>query len=119
MIIRCLSEAYYQKIIQKSTNGYRKALPSGITDVTTRHRHIEIKKWNNWKFALGQILAYDFYDKKEALEVHMFGEYPHTKKMVAKQVFDKYNIMVIDLENEISRYKVNNAGFSCLQQEER
>ena len=98
-----LREAYYQKIIQKSTGGVRKYLPSGITDVTTPTKHIEIKTWNSYKHSLGQLLAYDHYDKKEILEVHLFSadtKYPDEKKQIAIEVFTKYNIKVIDLDEK-------------------
>ena len=70
---------------------------NGITDITTPKKHIEIKEYTMWKHALGQILAYDYYDPKEKLEVHLFGEYPPEKKEIAKAVFDKYNITIVEI----------------------
>ena len=93
-----LRETYYQTIITKKTGGSRKYLPCGITDVTTHNKHIEIKKWHNWKHSVAQLLSYNFYDNKPILEAHMFGEYPEQKKIIAKKVFEHYNIIVVDLD---------------------
>lgn len=99
--MRCFaqSERIYQKALQAHYKCGHKRLPSGISDVTTVDRHIEIKKWSNYKHSIGQLLAYDFYDKKPILEVHLFGKYPEYKKEIAKRVFEKYNITVVDLED--------------------
>ena len=98
--LRCVaqSERVYQNALQAHYKCGHKRLPSGITDVTTANKHIEIKRWSRYKHSLGQILAYDFYDPKLHLEVHLFGKYPEHKKEIAKKVFDRYNITVVDLE---------------------
>ena len=90
-------EKIYQKSLQAKCGYGHKRLPCGITDITTPKKHIEIKEYTMWKHALGQILAYDYYDPKEKLEVHLFGEYPPEKKEIAKAVFDKYNIMIVEI----------------------
>lgn len=93
----CRQERVYQHaLVAKHGHGHKR-LPSGISDVTTPDRHIEIKRWPLYKQALGQLLAYDYYDKKPILEAHLFGRYPEHKKEVAKKVFDRYNIIVVDL----------------------
>jgi hypothetical protein len=99
--LRCVaqSERVYQKALQAHYKCGHKRLPSGITDITTEDRHIEIKKWTLYKQAVGQILAYDFYDPKPILEVHLFGRYPDKKKDIARKIFDRYNIIVVDLED--------------------
>lgn len=94
----CRQESVYQHALQARYGYGHKRLPSGISDVTTADRHIEIKRWCLYKQALGQLLAYDFYDKKPILEAHLFGIYPEHKKNVARRVFDRYNITVVDLE---------------------
>jgi hypothetical protein len=98
--VRCFaqSERIYQKALQAHYKCGHKRLPSGISDITNVDRHIEIKKWCNWKFSIGQLLAYNYYDNKPILEAHLFGKYPEYKKEIAKRVFDKYNIMVVDLD---------------------
>jgi hypothetical protein len=97
--LRCLaqSERVYQNALQAHYKCGHKRLPSGISDVTTADRHIEIKRWPLYKQALGQLLAYDYYDKKPILEAHLFGEYPDEKKEIAIKIFNKYNISVVDL----------------------
>lgn len=93
------SERAYQNALQAHYKCGHKRLPSGISDVTTEDRHIEIKRWPQWKQSVGQILAYNFYDPKPILEAHLFGKYPSHKKDIAKKVFDRYNIIVVDLED--------------------
>lgn len=102
---------FFEKIYQKNLQlryGYgHKRLPCGITDITTPKKHIEIKEYSLWKHALGQILAYNHYDPKENLEVHLFGEYPTEKKEIAKAVFNKFDITVIDVNIDIDSDKDN------------
>lgn len=95
-----ITERHFQKQLQARIGYGHKRLPSGITDITTPTKHIEIKNWRQWKFALGQLLAYDYYDKKDRLEVHMFGDYPEKNKEIARAVFDSYNIHVHDITTE-------------------
>lgn len=90
-------ERTFQKSIQHKLGYGHKKLPCGVTDVTTKTTHIEIKKWCQWKHGMGQILAYNYYDKKPHLAACFFGEYPEEKKMIAMKVLEHYNIQVIDL----------------------
>ena len=98
MIRRVFLERMYQNALKNRYNYGHKHLKSGITDITTPDKHIEVKKWAQWKHGLGQLLAYDYCDPKEKLEVHLFGEYPDDKKNLACEIFDRYNIIVVDLE---------------------
>lgn len=97
---KLICERAYQQALQKKYNYGHKHLKCGITDITTPTKHIEIKKWNCWKESLGQLLAYNHYDKKPELEAHMFGNYAEYKKEIAREVFAKYNIKVIDLDED-------------------
>ena len=52
--------------------GGHKKLKSGITDITTDFIHAEIKNWDSWKDAIGQLCVYQINDPKEKLEVYFF-----------------------------------------------
>lgn len=94
-------EKVYQKALERKYGYGHKRLPCGITDITTPDKHIEIKRWSQNKQAIGQLLAYNYYDEKNILEAHLFGEYPVEKKEIAKKIFKLYNIVVVDLNMEI------------------
>lgn len=98
------SERYFQRILQKQYRASHKYLKCGITDITTAKKHIEIKRWPQWKHCLGQLLAYNYCDPKLYLEAHLFGPYCDKKKDVAIEIFHKYNITVYDYIDRKKRY---------------
>lgn len=67
------NEIYYQKFLEKHLKAKHKKTVYGITDITTEHEHIEIKHWKNYKYALGQLLSYNFNDDK-SLCAYFFGQ---------------------------------------------
>jgi hypothetical protein len=94
-------EIYYQNVLEHVLNGKHKVLPSGITDITTDNFHAEIKKWNKWKQALGQLLAYDTYDPRKELQVYLFNQYSIQNKIIAINTFKKYDIIPFEfIEDE-------------------
>jgi hypothetical protein len=104
-----MHERYYQRILSSRYGGAPKYLPCGITDITTKTQHIEIKRWPLYKHSLGQLLAYNAYDPKPYLEAHFFGYYPDHKKAIARQILSKYDILVVDL----TKYRnIDKNGFS-------
>lgn len=98
-------EKYYQKIIEELLKGKHKVLKSGITDVTNEDTHAEIKHWSKWKFLVGQLLSYNNCDYKPNLHAYMFGHYSETNKIIALEVFEKYDIIpfefVIDSNKQL------------------
>lgn len=93
-------EKYYQEIIEELLSGKHKTLKSGITDVTNEDTHAEIKHWSKWKFLVGQLLAYNNCDCKPNLHAYMFGDYPEQNKIIALEVFEKYDITPFEFINE-------------------
>lgn len=87
-------ESFYQAIVEKHLNGKHKKLASGITDVTNENIHAEIKHWKYFKFALGQLQAYDDSDPKEELHAYFFGVATEEIKQVAFDSCMKRNIKV-------------------------
>lgn len=66
------NEIYYQKFLERKMLATHHKTVFGITDITTKNEHIEIKHWRNYKSALGQLLSYNFYDNKN-LCAYFFG----------------------------------------------
>lgn len=69
------NEMYYQKFLERKMLATHQKTAFGITDITTKNEHIEIKHWRNYKSALGQLLSYNFYDNKD-LCAYFFGQVP-------------------------------------------
>uniref|UniRef100_A0A6C0E1N9 Uncharacterized protein n=1 Tax=viral metagenome TaxID=1070528 RepID=A0A6C0E1N9_9ZZZZ len=67
------NEKYYQTSLEKMLGASHKVTKYGITDISTDDFHLEIKHWNNYKSALGQILSYNHNDNKRLI-VAFFGE---------------------------------------------
>jgi hypothetical protein len=93
-------EKHYQIIVEKITSGSHKRLACGVTDITTDVFHAEIKRWICWKEALGQLLAYNHFDKKLELRVYLFGEYSQKYKNIAIEAFKNYNIRCFQFLDE-------------------
>lgn len=72
-------ECFYQNILESHLNGKHKKLPRGETDITTDAFHAEIKNWDCYKEAFGQLLAYNKDDPRNELRVYLFGKTPRQK----------------------------------------
>lgn len=101
-------EKYYQEIIEELLGGKHKILKSGITDVTNEDTHAEIKHWSKWKFLVGQLLAYNNCDCKPNLHAYMFGNYSEQNKIIALNVFEKYNIIPFEFINDPGKLLIVN-----------
>jgi hypothetical protein len=103
------NEIYYQRYLEKHLGGYHKVTKYGITDISTETHHIEIKRWKNFKSALGQLVCYNHGDNKQ-LVVAFFGEYKDKPKII--ELFHSKNIEVWGLIKtgdgiEIEKYKTS------------
>jgi hypothetical protein len=116
------NEYFYQVIVENWLNGTHFTNNVGITDVTNETTHAEIKEWNSWKSALGQLLAYQTDVPKEHLYVCLFGTYRQSNKEHALDVFNKHNIKCFEFEEEgdmvyvknvISKNRVFEYNFVC------
>ena len=94
------NEKFYQKVVEKYLSGEHKRVKSGITDVTNDTTHAEIKRWEDYKQALGQILSYDMDDPKEILQVYLFGKTVKKNMDFVKERFNKYNITLYTFTHE-------------------
>lgn len=88
-------EIFYQNYLETKKSGSHLKNQFGVTDVETDNEIIEIKDWNNYKSALGQILFYSFNSEKHK-SVYFFGNKPRIYTHIVS-VFKKYNINVYHL----------------------
>jgi hypothetical protein len=79
------NENFYQALLEDLLSGNHKTLPSGVTDVTNDDCHAEIKAWDCWKEAIGQLWNYNKDDPKDNLCVYMFGKYSRPKDLAIKR----------------------------------
>jgi hypothetical protein len=69
-----LNEDHFQKLLECKYNACSRTVGLGIVDIVTDVEIIEIKKWCNWKMAIGQIITYSYYYPKHNKRIHFFGE---------------------------------------------
>jgi hypothetical protein len=76
---------------------------SGVSDVTTDYCHAEIKEWQDWKTAYGQLKSYNRNDPKEKLQAYFFGKYQELYKLNAIDVLnaDKIDCYEFKIEDNI------------------
>lgn len=93
--IRNQPELLVQKKLEKKYGGTHQTTPAGIIDVITKDTVIEIKSWENWKHAIGQLMAYNYYYPNHMLKVHFFGKIPNDElKIVIITICTHYRIAV-------------------------
>lgn len=80
------SEEFYQKLLGDHLKGTHLKMKGGTTDITTDSFHAEIKEWINWKYALGQIIAYNTEVPRDELRIYLFGKVP--KKDLKAHIID-------------------------------
>lgn len=90
------TEKFYQTILEDFLQGTHQRLSCGETDITTETFHAEIKHWESWKHAAGQILAYNNADPKDELRVYFFGKYGKKNKEIALNFYKNININVYE-----------------------
>ncbi|AZL89611.1 KilA-N domain-containing protein [Megavirus baoshan] len=89
-------EKIIQKTLQSELGGETEVKTKyGYIDLLTDDKIIEIKSYETWKHALGQILIYsDEYENKNKY-VYLFDVPNNIKLNNIKRIFNKYNVSVI------------------------
>jgi hypothetical protein len=69
------SEKYYKDLLRRHLYPDARSvkLPGGVTDLTTDGAHVEVKRWELWKEALGQLLVYDDELPRATKAVYFYG----------------------------------------------
>jgi hypothetical protein len=105
------NEAYYQRLLETYFKaGHKKIGKVGITDITTDTSHIEIKKWDCWKEAIGQLFVYNNHCPRDDLQVHLFGKYDEEYKKDAIKDLLLANIKCYEFQ-----HNGDNVDIVCLQ----
>jgi len=99
-------EIFYQRYLEKKYGATHTKGMFGITDIETEDKVIEIKRWNKYKEALGQLLSYT--SKLHKKDINVCSK---PKKPVVYFFGDKPK----HADNIISIFKVNNISTFYLQ----
>ena len=93
--------SWRDKIALEENGKIEVEVESGVIDVLTESKIIEVKKIENWKHALGQILSYslDFYlenpcETKRETWIYLFGETDERRKELIIRNCSKYGVNV-------------------------
>lgn len=104
-----MKEVEYQRFLENVLDYKHKKVKYGVTDITTDNEHIEIKKWSDYKNALGQILSYNTCDRKDKLSVYFFGYMDPTKKIGIIDLFKEHGINICEFEFLVKELYVNDS----------
>jgi hypothetical protein len=93
-------ERLVQKKLQKLLGGEIEVeTPCGYIDLLTSDSIIEIKNFYNWKYALGQILAYSNFYTEHKKVIYFFKEdeeeYDEKVIKIIKNIYEKYDINIM------------------------
>jgi uncharacterized C2H2 Zn-finger protein len=93
-------EEFYQVIVENYLGGTHARLNVGVTDVTTPDTHAEVKEWEKWKYALGQLKVYATDSPREHLHMYLFGKYKTSSKQTALDIIKTHNIRCFEFEEQ-------------------
>lgn len=81
--------------VKEELNGAVEVITAvGRVDLLTATEVIEIKEINDWKGALGQILAYSSFFPEHSKRIHLFGRLDLSKLATARATVAEFNITV-------------------------
>lgn len=106
-------EDTYQRLLEKYCfpGASHLKIACGVTDITTDTLHAEIKRFEYWKDAIGQLSAYNIDLPRSELHVYLFGKYSEACKQKAVYIIQQLHIhpfevkvvkdefIVLDLKN--------------------
>jgi hypothetical protein len=75
-------ELAIQKKLEKQYNAGHKVIPYSIIDILGSDFLIEIKNWNDWIKAIGQVFVYGHVYPNHMKQIHFFGEPPSVDKEI-------------------------------------
>ena len=106
-------EVFYQRILEQRYNGGHLKTLTGITDVSTKDMHIEIKQAVGWVKAYRQLLGYNAVAPRKDLRLYLFDAHELSDAMkidviasIASHNAPAVSLYVLDAEgNETMIYK--------------
>jgi hypothetical protein len=114
-------EKFYQPIVEKWLGGTHQYLERGITDVSNDTIHAEIKNWNVYKEAMGQLTAYCQSEPK-IKQAYMFGKVSAKCQLIAAKCLSEMGIEIFVFTNddekvEIREYETHRVVFTYMLHE--
>lgn len=92
---RLQPEQAIQLKMEKKLGGGHVTTPAGIIDILTPTMLVELKNWNDWIKAVGQVLVYGHFYPNHMKRIHFFGNPPsQDKQIVIKTICTSYGIAV-------------------------
>lgn len=102
-------EAFYKDLLKThlypTTKGMR--LKAGMTDFTSDAEHIEIKRWDSWKDALGHMLVIQEEMPRPKRIVYFYGSLSEETKALATQYLNQWGIEVLELRVRAEDHRVD------------
>jgi hypothetical protein len=96
------AESHYQKLLEEMFDGRlcHRRNTHGQMDIHTESEIFEVKRWSNYKHALGQLLAYNEEHSKQ-LVVVLFGTLPEEDQSAKiRRIFVRYDIKVLYFDDK-------------------
>ena len=89
-----------QKKLEKRLKCGHKYTPAGIIDIFNPKDNTitEIKCWQHWKHAIGQLVCYGYYHPNFMLKAHFFGEIPPEERKIVILTICAHNRIAVSWE---------------------
>lgn len=96
---REINEKFYKDLLKKELypDARQIRLKGGHTDLSDDTHHVEVKRWDSWKEALGQLLVYNHECPKESLAVYFYGNAKENLKTLAAEHLQRFGIRTYDI----------------------
>jgi hypothetical protein len=113
-------ESFFQKYLESKFDASHSKNIFGITDIETSDKIIEIKRWNQYKTALGQLVSYNNGLNKQLI-VYFFGKKPqnshHIINLFKQHHISTYHIYQNNIDEiiEVPLYEDKNDFIKWLQ----
>lgn len=93
------TEKFYKDLLKKHVYPTAKGLhlKAGVTDFTNDTEHIEVKRWDSWKDALGHMLVIREEAHREKSRVYFYGTLSEDTKALATKYLNQWGIDVQEL----------------------
>lgn len=113
-----VSEKTYQKLLERFRfpGSTHMRLSCGISDITTDTVHAEIKRYDTWKEAVGQLLSFNIASPRAELHVYLFGRYSISCKKIAIEHLQKLNIKPFEIKFEDDIFTIRDVLLNTEQQ---
>lgn len=99
-------ESFYQAILEDYYKCTHAKYKTCQTDLTNETFHAEIKRWDCYKEAIGQLLTANVIDTRPKLHAYLFGKYNNKKE--ATDIMQKMGIIVYEFYDSNSDVYVRN-----------